>query len=382
MRVLECSVLLFHVLCWGAGATLHIDENATDQGMAAFKITTDNAVYYLQKRAGGISSMLDRDSADWIGANSEDGASGMYRGIPNMVHPGDIFHPMHTHCDCSVNEQFSSDDSIRIDCASNDGTWHAYYVFYHDHCAIVMSKMDRDYWFLYEGTPNGEFNEQSNYWLVSDGTTADCGTTKNGDIPAPEWICFGDDNTDRVLFLHHCEDDDAPDKYYAMSPMTVFGFGRSGLTKYLSSVPQRFHIGFIEHTAYAAITDSIAAIAQGRTEVILGADRFGTHDGTPHNERMAGAALDGYPAIAVTRAAHQLYVSFTPAQQVNTTGPLHIDMYDMQGVQVRSYRPGQADVQNRRISIDTRSLAGGQYILTLTQGGTVHAACRVVMLRR
>jgi hypothetical protein len=71
-----------------------------------------------------------------------------------------------------------------------------------------------------------------------------------GDIPAPEWIAFGDPRVARAVFLVHHEDDAHPDRFYQMQrKMTVFGFGRKGIDKFLDSVPQRFSIGFVEGTA-------------------------------------------------------------------------------------------------------------------------------------
>jgi hypothetical protein len=78
------------------------------------------------------------------------------------------------------------------------------------------------------------------------------------DIPEPEWIVFGDEKWDRVLYLYHHEDDDYIDNFYQMNKeMTVFGFGRQNLTKFLDTVPQKFSIGFIESTVHAEISSAI-----------------------------------------------------------------------------------------------------------------------------
>jgi hypothetical protein len=44
--------------------------------------------------------------------------------------------------------------------------------------------------------------------------------------------------------------------------MTVFGFGREGLKKYLDRVPQRFTIGFLETTDYREIAKAIEQTAR------------------------------------------------------------------------------------------------------------------------
>jgi hypothetical protein len=43
--------------------------------------------------------------------------------------------------------------------------------------------------------------------------------------------------------------------------MTVFGFGREGLKKFLDSVPQSVSIGFLETTDPAAIHEHVAKLA-------------------------------------------------------------------------------------------------------------------------
>ena len=90
-------------------------------------------------------------------------------------------------------------------------------------------------------------------------------TTHEGDIPAPEWIVFGDPRFKRVLFLLHHEDDAHPDRFYQMDKqMTVFGFGRVRGEKYLTSVPQRFSIGFVETTNHAEISAALERILTRR----------------------------------------------------------------------------------------------------------------------
>ena len=59
----------------------------------------------------------------------------------------------------------------------------------------------------------------------------------------------------------HHEDDEHPDTFYQMQrKMTVFGFGRRGLEKFLDSVPQRFTIGFIESTDHGVISRQITRL--------------------------------------------------------------------------------------------------------------------------
>jgi hypothetical protein len=87
------------------------------------------------------------------------------------------------------------------------------------------------------------------------GTRRPLTTPHEGDNPDREWIAFGDRRLTRALVLWHHEDDDHPDRFYQMQrKMTVFGFGRQGGSKFLSTVPQNVSIGFVERTTHAEIS--------------------------------------------------------------------------------------------------------------------------------
>ncbi len=116
---------------------------------------------------------------------------------------------------------------------------------------MTRTPVDKKYWVLYEGTPGGSF-EHTDWWMTSSiAKRQPMSRRHDTDIPAPEWIAFGDANLERSLLLVHHEDDNHPDAFYQMSgKMTVFGFGRRGLTKHLSYVPQRFSILLSETTKH------------------------------------------------------------------------------------------------------------------------------------
>ncbi len=235
--------------------------DTSDEGQACFEITTDNAIYYFQKEAGAFSSIIDKDGKDWASFNHNSGASGMYRGVPNLVHPGDKFHPGYTHCTSSLISNTS--DMVLIRAKTKDDKWEVQWEFYSTHATMTVLKSDGLYWFLYEGTPNGSYSTSSNYWMISDGTKSSCGTKKPGNIPSPEWICFGDNAIDRVFFFLHHEDDEESDHYRPMDPMTVFGFGRgSGVEKYLTG-KNTFTIGFAETILHVEISSIIDNILDG-----------------------------------------------------------------------------------------------------------------------
>ena len=63
-----------------------------------------------------------------------------------------------------------------------------------------MSKVSDGYkyWVLYEGVPNGEINE-TDYWFGSiDDQIREIHEPFSGDLPAPEWIAFGDTRSTQI----------------------------------------------------------------------------------------------------------------------------------------------------------------------------------------
>jgi len=245
-------------------------RNTVDpNGLPCHKIVTPTAVYFLDVKGAGISHMFDREGKDWISHNPEKGtgAGGEYRGFPNAVHQRGAlgaFHPMNSGTMPSTTTIVREEaDRIDIQADSQDGLWQCRYEFRPDCLTWTMLKMPqgRQYWCLYEGTPGGSYDD-TDYWMTSAiAEKTPLTSPHEGDIPAPEWICFGDASLDRVLFLAHHEDDSFPDTYYQMKKqMTVFGFGRKGLESFLATVPQSVTIGFIESTDHPTISKEIGKI--------------------------------------------------------------------------------------------------------------------------
>jgi len=79
-----------------------------------------------------------------------------------------------------------------------------------------------------------------------------------GDLPAPEWMAFGDENSPRMLYMLQHEDDTQPNDYVSRPDMTVLGFGRRNKDKFLTQ-PQSFSIGFVETTQYKGVQAAIEA---------------------------------------------------------------------------------------------------------------------------
>lgn len=264
------AVVLISTLWLGAcvastGQVVRLSHGADESagGDSAYIISTPAATYYLEKEGGGLSSMLDPDGVDWLGFKKEEGSGwkGEYRGFPNSVHrqDGSYFHAMNAGTEPSTSEvDIDSAEHVRITFTSGNGQWEGRWDFYPDRCDFSMSKVSAGYkyWVLYEGVPNGEINE-TDYWMASiDSEVREIHEPFSGDLPAPEWMAFGDTRSPRVLYVLQHEDDDSLDEYYMRPYMTVFGFGRNDGNKYFDT-PKRFSIGFIESTEYAEVAQSI-----------------------------------------------------------------------------------------------------------------------------
>lgn len=244
--------------------------------LECYKIETDAATYYLEKSGAGLAALIDREGHDWISFSPEPGSrsTGEFRGFPNAVHrqAGSFFHPKNTGTELSTTRvEHVARDRVSISATSGNDLWACRYDFFPTHCTFAMTKMPSDYkyWVLYEGVPGGQYDD-TDWWMTSTVKEPQLLTTNHeGDIPAPEWIVFGDKNLKRVFFLLHHEDDEHPDRFYqARQEMTVFGFGRMGGEKFLDSVPQHVSIGFLETTDPVEIGRAIEVFASQKPDEI------------------------------------------------------------------------------------------------------------------
>ncbi|WP_199271529.1 hypothetical protein [Cellulophaga sp. L1A9] len=246
-----------------------VDESAG--GVPAYVITTPSAIYYLEKEGGGLSSMVDKDGIDWIGFHNEKGSGhkGEYRGFPNAIHrqDGNYFHAMNAGTDPSSSViDIKSKNHLRITFTSDNKKWQAQWDFYPERCDFTMSKVSAGYkyWVQYEGVPGGEM-ERTDFWYASADTIRHMIEEPYfDDLPAPEWMAFGDQKLSRMLYILHHEDDNFPDNYVSRPDMTVLGFGRENkkkTSKYLNTV-QTFSIGFIESTEYSIIDQAVRNVLE------------------------------------------------------------------------------------------------------------------------
>ena len=240
-----------------------ITDSVIDAGQNCFKIETAAATYFYQKEAGGFSSILDNDSADWIDfkpaeeATYPASAANEYRGLPNMVYGGDddgAGHPGFSQC-----ESFLVNDSV-IRTVSKSGKWEWEWTFFDDHAKLEVLKADADrgYWFLYEGIPGGSFMPDHYFWGNGEGGPY-CDMPdffmKEIDNGNWQWAYFGNDRSYNIFYVAREQKGDencifgvlGNTKQGITSPngMVVFGFGREG-TQSLLKGRNTFYIGFAE----------------------------------------------------------------------------------------------------------------------------------------
>lgn len=254
-----------------ANAAVTITD-ATDEGIACFKIVTDTATYFFDKAGAGFTSMLDKDNKDWISFHPQgtapNGQSGWFRGIPNMGL--NVFgHPGYTGATSTTTDQ----KGVALPKAtinSTKGGWSVTWELFPTHAKMTVHSVAENYWFLYEGTPGGAVGSDDTCWRSS-GTSNSCSSSWEGDITNSsgaaagyEWVYFADGTLNRSIFLIH-DDDSITDRYYLMDPMTVFGFGRqaANTNRLMSATPATLIIGFAEARDYNTVKQTIDTVAKG-----------------------------------------------------------------------------------------------------------------------
>ncbi len=240
--------------------------DASAGGDEAFIVSTETATYYLEKSGGGLSSMLDKDGVDWLGFHKAPGSGhkGEYRGFPNAIHrqDGNYFHAMNAGTDPSTSVVQREDfDHVRIVTTSENAQWEGIWDFYPDRLDFTLSRVSAGYkyWVQYEGVPGGEMDRSDFRYSSADQERRLIDEAFIGDLPAPEWMAFGDENSPRMLYMLQHKDDEHPNDYVSRPDMTVLGFGRRNKDKFLTT-PQTFSIGFVESTDWEDISEKASSL--------------------------------------------------------------------------------------------------------------------------
>lgn len=248
-------------------------DNVTHKDYSSIKIETTNGEYYYHKTGGGFSTLIDKDSKDWISWNKSTGANGDFRGIPNLVHPNDggYFHPGRD----SVQTELLNSGPLRTSFRSYVGSeWEVIWDVYPEYAKMRVTKAPsaKKYWFLFEGTPGGTLELDKDKLTKSDGTSIFASQEWTTDLSGEEWVYISDGTLDRSIYLVHHQEDDFIDGYVDMQTMTVFGFGRQKSSRFLSGLNNSFTIGLVDFKDFDNVKNKIHSsykeivITKGNTE--------------------------------------------------------------------------------------------------------------------
>ena len=243
-------------------AQIGLDTLKDWQGQEALRIQTAAATYVYHTEAGGFASLIDPDGKDWISFRPWGGSDGIYRGIPNLGFPENVFHPGHRTCVTDAPRLGPLRATLRS--RSKDDAWGARWDIWPDHAELTVEKFGHPYWLLYEGTPGGMLEEDKDFTLTSDGRRRPISERWDEVLPEPKWLAFGKEGLNRMLWLRSDahEHRDRRDSCYAMEGnMTVFGFGRVGPEMTMNHAPARFTLGLAETGPEAALGEVAQAIA-------------------------------------------------------------------------------------------------------------------------
>jgi len=239
------------------------------EGRKHFVVETPRATYWLDKRAGGLSRLIDADGNDWIQFRKEPwgdypaAAASSFRGLPNLLfgdgHAESGFG--HPGWDRGTSERL---DEHTIRCTSESGQWQLLWRCSAEGAQLVVEKFvpDAPYWFLYEGPIAGRWAPEQQYFATDAMPPHHQphdyfkGDRLYGDW---RWAYFGDQSVQRVMFIVHQQADSQKDTFAHLGNaksglasedgMVVFGFGRGseGIQPLLTN-RQSFRIGFLEQS--------------------------------------------------------------------------------------------------------------------------------------
>jgi regulation of enolase protein 1 (concanavalin A-like superfamily) len=233
-----------------------VTDTAVYQTQPSFKIVNESGRYFFHKPGGGFASYIDPNGNDWISWQPGGGGAGEFRGIPNSGH---AFHPGYTNSISTL--EISGPLRSRIVARSSDNQWESVWDIFPHYARETMTRVTGNWWWLYEGTPGGQFEINTDYLKLSNGQRYSLWQRFSSDLPdGREWAYFGDPAMNRVLYVAMHEDNTFNDFYRTIdSNMTVWGFGRIDpcCTQLIDRVPFTFTFGFAEDSSFAGASEII-----------------------------------------------------------------------------------------------------------------------------
>lgn len=293
-------------------AQIIFNANAVDENKPAYQLDTPVGTYFYHTKGGGFSSFNDLSGNDWISWNSKPENAGDFRGIPNIVHPnnGGFFHPGRNVMTTTLISQgpikvtFESYET-KSPPAGRD-RWRGLWEVYPTYVTFTMLHAPYNYYFLYEGTPGGALQINSDFVVRSTGVQTLAGVAWEEDLPNEEWAFVADPTVGRALYMANHVDDLQTDSYGQQDGvMTKFGFGRKGAGALLEKgiVPRQFTWGIMDQTTF-----------DGAKPVIYNAYKdLNVNVGTA--EARAGASLGSTNPVTFTiTGQHTITAVFKPQQ--------------------------------------------------------------------
>lgn len=288
-------------------------DNVLDEDRSSYRIENNHGTYFYDKKGGGFISLDDNNGNDWIDYNDAPDAAGVFRGIPNMVRPsnGGHFHPGANTSETALLNQGPIKVTITSIVPKRTNRWEAVWEFYPDYVKMTVLDAGYDYWFLYEGTPGGVLEVNSDYVVRSDGTQTNASVDWTEALSPEQWAYVVDPEVDRALFLVQHNPDDAIDSYApsTLNEMAIFGFGRNGAIPLIDNedLPNYFTIGLLENTAFATALQTIKDAYKDLNVTAAAA------------EVRPGAALGSQNPVNFTITGdHTITATFVPAQYTLT----------------------------------------------------------------
>ncbi len=264
---------------------IEISEETLFGDMECFEIRTSHTTYLYGKQGAGFASLIDADGHDWISYHHGDKSQGEYRGLPKCGQPVKFFHCGYGFGQYQTDNTFTSTIAlatpghVRIHSITQqldaEGVWD----FYPTHATFTLLKIpDARYWFLYEGTPGGRLDTDSqgahDTAIRPSGRRTPLGEPWKEVVP---WVAFAAAESPHSLFLVNHQSSSPIDSYvawpYEDSPteplhqMTVFGFGRPDWQDAgqhmppTGPLPARFTIGFTHASQADVISQELSRLS-------------------------------------------------------------------------------------------------------------------------
>ncbi len=224
--------------------SIRVSDTVLFTDMDCFRIETTSATYLFGKRGAGFASILDPAGHDWISYKPGGQSKGEYRGLPKCGHPVKYFHCGYGFGQYVNDNWFTSvlalqePGHVRIHSETKNGDASGDWDIYPESATFTVYKSGGEgFWFIYEGTPDGELKPEEDYALRPGGRRTPLSEPWAERTP---WVAIGANASPYALVMVNHQDDSPIDSYVSwpynrdadggLNEMAIFGFGRPGWT--------------------------------------------------------------------------------------------------------------------------------------------------------